>query len=406
MNKRRPRNLPTRFPSSRKPDWSRRRGDRRRYCCRTILPRREHGAQEKRRASMSPASATPNGTIGSARIGSRGPLSGCCLPQSGPQQWVDRTLAEHRSMLDAIRRRFEMLRAQRTRLRKQQDGDELDLEAYIDSHADYRAGLPMARRRSTRRSVARSETWPSCSSSTSAVPPMAGFRPTGGSSTSSAKHCCWFVLRLEGMGEPYSVQAFSGKGPHAVTVRTIKQFDEQYGNDTARRIAALEPEQYTRAGAAIRHSSTMLMREPAAHRLLLLLSDGKPNDVDRYDGRYGLEDTRQAVTEAKLQGIFPFCLTVDRTRPPTCRPCSARVSTRSAEAGIAADRASRLDEAAGRHLTNQVVGRRWRRRESRSTGCARLTLNTMSWIIQSVRPGRCDWIERLREKRPHVPGTP
>lgn len=54
------------------------------------------------------------------------------------------------------------------------------------------------------------------------------------------------------------------------------------------------------------------MREIAAHRLLLLLSDGKPNDVDRYEGQYGVEDTRQGVTEAKLQGVFPFCLTVDR----------------------------------------------------------------------------------------------
>ena len=54
------------------------------------------------------------------------------------------------------------------------------------------------------------------------------------------------------------------------------------------------------------------MRQRARHRLLLLLSDGKPNDIDLYDGRYGVEDTRQAVAEARLQGIFPFCLTVDR----------------------------------------------------------------------------------------------
>jgi nitric oxide reductase NorD protein len=56
----------------------------------------------------------------------------------------------------------------------------------------------------------------------------------------------------------------------------------------------------------------MLMRQPAQHRLLLLLSDGKPNDVDEYSGRYGVEDFRQAVTEAKLQGVSPFCLTIDR----------------------------------------------------------------------------------------------
>lgn len=54
------------------------------------------------------------------------------------------------------------------------------------------------------------------------------------------------------------------------------------------------------------------MRQPAAHRLLLLLSDGRPNDEDDYDGRYGVEGTRQAATEARLQGIFPFCFSVGR----------------------------------------------------------------------------------------------
>jgi len=53
----------------------------------------------------------------------------------------------------------------------------------------------------------------------------------------------------------------------------------------------------------------------AYDRLLLVLSDGKPNDADRYDGRYGVEDMRQSVTEARLQGIFPFCLTVDLQAP-------------------------------------------------------------------------------------------
>ncbi len=232
-------------------------------------------------------------------------------PQCGPQQWVAQTLTEHRSMLDGIRRRFEMLRAQRNRLRKQLDGDELDLEAYIDSHADFRAGLSMSQalyqtHRRAKRDMAimllidvsgSTDGWISANRRVIDV---------------EREALLLVCIALQGMGEPYSVQAFSGQGPHAVTVRTIKRFDEQYNNDVARRIAALEPEQYTRAGAAIRHASTMLMRQPAAHRLLLLLSDGKPNDVDRYESRYGVEDTRRAVTEARLQGIFPFCLTVDR----------------------------------------------------------------------------------------------
>jgi nitric oxide reductase NorD protein len=74
---------------------------------------------------------------------------------------------------------------------------------------------------------------------------------------------------------------------------------------------------YTRVGAAVRHASAVLGRERARHRLLLLPSDSKPNNVDEYAGRHGFEDTRQAVAEARLQGHLPFCLTVDRGRPPT-----------------------------------------------------------------------------------------
>jgi nitric oxide reductase NorD protein len=231
--------------------------------------------------------------------------------QSGPQQWVDETLAEHRSMHEAIRRRFEMLRAHRTRLRKQLDGDEIDLEAYVDGHADYRAGLPMAQAlyQTSRRSKRDMAVILLIDTSGSTDGWIAGNRRVIDVEREALLLVC---IALEGMGEPYSVQAFSGQGPHQVTIRTLKRFDERYDNAIARRIAALEPEEYTRTGAALRHASATLMQQPAAHRLLLLLSDGKPNDFDRYEGRYGVEDTRQAVTEAKLQGVFPFCLTVDR----------------------------------------------------------------------------------------------
>jgi nitric oxide reductase NorD protein len=82
-----------------------------------------------------------------------------------------------------------------------------------------------------------------------------------------------------------------------------------------RRIAGLEPQRYTRAGAAIRHATGLLVARPALHRLLILLSEGKPNDVDLYEGRYGVEDMSRAVAEETLQSVHPFCLTVDRHAP-------------------------------------------------------------------------------------------
>ncbi len=229
----------------------------------------------------------------------------------GPQQWVDSTLAEHRSLLHAIRRHFEMLRGQRTPLRRQLDGDDLDLEACIDARADLQAGQPMAQalyrsQKRTKRDMA-ILLLIDISGSTD------GWVSSGRRVIDVEREALLLVcIALGALGEPYAVQAFSGQGPRSVSMRTLKHFDEPYGNPVATRIAALEPDQYTRAGAAIRHASATLMREPASQRLLLLLSDGKPNDDDVYEGRYGVEDMRRAVIEAKLQGIAPFCLTVDR----------------------------------------------------------------------------------------------
>ncbi len=231
--------------------------------------------------------------------------------QLGPQEWVDATLARHHAMLGAIRRRFEMLRAHRVRLTRQLDGDDIDLGAYIEGYTDFRAGRPMTQAiyqtyRPVRRDMAITLLI-DVSGSTDGW--ISGNRRIIDVEREALLLVC---IALEGMGEPYTVQAFSGEGPNNVRIKTIKSFDERYNNDIARRIAALEPEHYTRAGAALRHATALLMRQTARHRLLLLLSDGKPNDIDDYEGRYGVEDMRQAVVEAQLQGIAPFCLTIDR----------------------------------------------------------------------------------------------
>ncbi len=230
----------------------------------------------------------------------------------GPQQWVDQTMLERAAMLREIRRRFELLRAQRTKVRKQLDGEEIDLQAWIDGQADLRAGLPLEQRlyqceRRGRRDMA-VMLLVDVSGSTD------GWIAPGRRVIDIEREAVLLVcIALSGMGERFCVQAFSGEGPQGVVLRMVKDFGEPYTNAVALRIAGLEPEKYTRAGAAIRHASAALMTEPAVHRLLLLLSDGKPNDVDGYEGRYGVEDMRQAVTEARLQGIAPFCLTIDRS---------------------------------------------------------------------------------------------
>lgn len=233
------------------------------------------------------------------------------VAEQGKQEWVDRAVQDNRLMLQQVRRHFEMLRAQRVRLRKQYEGDEIDLEAYIDCVSDYKAGLPMAQavyqsHRLAKRDMAITLLM-DISGSTDGW--ISGNRRVIDVERDALLLVC---IALQGMNEPYSVLAFSGEGPRSVSVKTVKEFGEKYTDVIARRIASLEPELYTRTGAGVRHASSMLMSQTARHRLLLLLSDGKPNDIDEYEGRYGVEDMRQAVTEARLQGIHVFCLTIDR----------------------------------------------------------------------------------------------
>lgn len=95
-------------------------------------------------------------------------------------------------------------------------------------------------------------------------------------------------------------------------VETVKAFNEAMGPLVEARIAALKPGYYTRIGAAIRHASAELRRQPNRKKLLLVLTDGKPNDIDHYEGRFALEDSRRAVTEARRSSINTFAVTVDR----------------------------------------------------------------------------------------------
>lgn len=229
----------------------------------------------------------------------------------GSQQWVDDTLQQHQALIAGIRRRFELLRAQRILLRQQMDGEELDLDAYVGSYADFRAGDTLNQALYQTRRVAEKN-----------VAIMLLVDVSGSTDSWIANNrriidvereaLLLVTIALQSLGEPFSVLAFSGEGPQAVQIWQVKHHNEAFSNDIALRISALQPERYTRTGAALRHATAELMTVTATHRLLIVLSDGKPNDNDNYEGRYGVEDTRQAVQEARNQGIQPFCLTVDR----------------------------------------------------------------------------------------------
>ena len=117
---------------------------------------------------------------------------------------------------------------------------------------------------------------------------------------------------LDALGEQYAIHAFSGKSSRNVALTTVKDFSERSGPTMRKRIAGLEPGGFTRLGAAVRFATRGLAHQSAGHRLLLILSDGRPNDVDAYQSEYGVEDARQAIMEARASGVYPFCITVDR----------------------------------------------------------------------------------------------
>lgn len=213
-----------------------------------------------------------------------------------------------------VRRRFERLRAQRERLMRQLDGDDLDLGAFVTAWADAQAGGASDDRlyervRPGRRDVAISLLVDVSGSTDSWIADQRRIIDV-------EKEALVLVCEaLDALGDRYNLLAFSGEGPRSVDLRLLKGFGEGYGQPVRERIAGLEPDRYTRLGGALRHATAVLCREHARHRLLLVLSDGKPNDVDEYEGRYGVEDARQAVVEARLQGLSTFCLTVDREAP-------------------------------------------------------------------------------------------
>ncbi len=120
-----------------------------------------------------------------------------------------------------------------------------------------------------------------------------------------------FSESLQRLEDRFGIYAFSSVKNKKVNFHIIKNFKEKYSDTVRGRIEVIKPGYYTRLGAAIRESVRILDKQQSQNRLLLILSDGKPNDTDRYDGRYGIEDTKKAVEEAKQKGIVPYCITID-----------------------------------------------------------------------------------------------
>lgn len=229
----------------------------------------------------------------------------------GSAEWADEMLAAHAAIVRQIRARFSLLRAHRTRLRAQRSGDELDLDACVRAMVDFRMrrvpsdrlymhDLPARRTLAIALLV-------DVSGSTKAM-------ITDGQTILDVERMTVLLASeaLDAIGDPYAVLAFSGSGAHDVQIRTVKRFSGDTPDVVHRRIAGLSAMDNTRLGAAVRHATAVLNAQPAQQRLLLIVSDGKPNDIYGYQGAYAIEDSRRALADARACGVHPFCLTVDR----------------------------------------------------------------------------------------------
>jgi nitric oxide reductase NorD protein len=210
-----------------------------------------------------------------------------------------------------VRRRMEVLRGGMGHLHAQPEGEELDLDAWVRHRVDAAAAPHSAtpavfsRRVRSERSLA-TLLLADLSLSTDAY-------ATQNARVIDVIRDALYVFgeALSASGDPFEMLGFSSVRRQNVRIHQLKSFDEAWNARTRDRVGAIKPGYYTRMGAAIRHATVQLAARPERLRLLLLLTDGKPNDLDQYEGRYGLEDTRHAVHAARAAGLTPFCVTID-----------------------------------------------------------------------------------------------
>ena len=229
------------------------------------------------------------------------------LPQEASTAPLEEIAA--RREIETVKRHFEALRPRRILLKRQTDGRELDIDEVIRARCDFLAsgetsGRNYCEYRNNERDLAVSVLFDT-SRSTEAVVGDRSVMDIG-------KQV--LVALAEGItacGDNVSIHAFSSLKRERVMVTPIKSFDENISQSIRGRIMSLTPSYYTRMGAAIRHVSAYLSDRAASRRLLLLITDGRPNDLDHYEGRYGIEDTRRAVMEARRLGHAVFGITID-----------------------------------------------------------------------------------------------
>jgi nitric oxide reductase NorD protein len=218
--------------------------------------------------------------------------------------FAEQTVARYYGLVKHLRKTFEAMRDENRCLKRQTDGEEIDLDALVEALADARDGREMsdrlfARMHRTERNIA-----------VVFMVDMSG-STKGWINDAERESLVLLCESLESLGDRYAIYGFSSITRKRCELYHIKRFDEPYEEEVKGRISGIQPKDYTRMGFAIRHLTTVLNAVDARTRILITLSDGKPDDYDSYRGEYGIEDTRRALLEARREGVHPYCITID-----------------------------------------------------------------------------------------------
>lgn len=230
----------------------------------------------------------------------------------GDPEDIDRVLVEHRPISHRIRQIIDMLQPEGVvRERKMEDGDEIDLNAAIDAMVAIRMGH-QPDPRITMRNVIKSRDLAvlillDLSESTNET--VEDSEKTVLELTREA--CALVATAIDGIGDPFAIHGFASDGRHDVQYYRFKDFNQKFDGEAKSRLAGMRGGLSTRMGAAMRHAAEHLLRQPERRKLLLLVSDGEPADIDERDPQHLRHDTRKAVEELYSRGVLSYCLTLD-----------------------------------------------------------------------------------------------
>ncbi len=227
-------------------------------------------------------------------------------------QVIDDVLTAHKGVSHRIKQIIDRLRPQGvSRQRKLEDGDELDINAAVDAMVAVRMGLHPDTRITLRNVLNRRDLAVvillDLSESTNEK--VRGSDKTVLELTREA--CSLVATAITGIGDPFAIHGFASDGRHDVQYFRFKDFDQRFDAEVKSRLAGMKGGLSTRMGAAMRHAGRHLLQRSERHKLLLIVTDGEPADIDERDPQYLRMDAKKAAEELRTQGVLSYCLTLD-----------------------------------------------------------------------------------------------